>query len=194
MKVAQILSLLAGILVVVALVPYIRAILAGYTRPSKASWIIWCFLTVVTTVGMHQAGSLNFQIAIIAIGDVVVLCLAFKYGTPGWKPVEKWSLVGGAAGVLWWAVTQNPLYGILISQVVNFAGSIPTFTKTWEDPASEDKTAWTIIAISSLLQTIASMMGPWTLEALAQPVTFLVLQVVMVFLIYVRPRRFITAA
>lgn len=188
----ELLSMIAGALVVVAVIPYIRAIVRGKTKPSKASWVVWTLLSTITAAGMFQAGTINYQIPIVALGDSAILVLAFKYGTPGWRPVERWSLVAGMASIALWVATQDPLWAIVISLSTNFVGALPTFTKLWSEPGSEDPTAWSIVTVSAILQTIA--VSEWTVAAAMQPVSFLTIQGTILFLIFIRPRRFLVRA
>lgn len=182
----------SGILVIVSVIPYILAIVRRQTKPSKASWIIWALLSAITAGGMYQANALNLQIALVALCDLVIVVLAFKHGTLGWTPVERWSLAGTALGIVLWVSTMNPLYAIIIGLAISTIGSVPTFTKTWNYPDLEDSTAWAIMTISSLLQTIA--IPAWTPENALQPIVFLGLSIVMCILIFIRPRRFLVRA
>ena len=63
-----------------------------------------------------------------------------------------------------------------------FLGSIPTFVSAWKDPSREDKLAWTIY-FASCIFTMFGIQN-WTLEETAQPITFLVDETVMVYILY----------
>lgn len=62
MNAKETLSVVSGILFVTAFFPYIRAILAGKTKPAKASWIIWESLDCITLAGMYAKDAINGQI------------------------------------------------------------------------------------------------------------------------------------
>lgn len=183
----QTLSALAGILVFVAVGIYIAAIVRKTTVPAKATWIIWTVLSVLTAGGMYQAGALNYQMVAVVAGDIVIVALALKYGSPGWSRLDKYSLAGAASGLALWAVTNNPLYAIVISLSINFIGAVPTFVKTWDYPDQESPTTWIVVAVSSVLQTIA--IPHWTIADAAQPVSYLVIQIGLLFLIFARPKQ-----
>ncbi len=185
------LSVIAGLLFIVGFVPYIYAIMRKGTKPAKASWIIWASLDSITITGMYFEDAVNGQITGAVVGAWVVVILALKHGTPGWTRLDKFCLIGAVLGIVLWQVFSNPVLGIMISLSVVFSGSIPTFVSAWKDPSREDKLAWTIFWISCVCAVIA--IPQWTLADAAQPITFFVIETIMMFILYIRPRSLITA-
>jgi hypothetical protein len=191
----DILSVVAGLLYLVAFALYIRAILRdrhlpagtpGKTEPSKASWIIWASLDSITISGMYVEGTVNGQILGAVIGAWIVVGYAMKYGTPGWTILDKFCLVGAVLGIVLWQMFSSPILGVMISLSVVFLGSIPTFVSAWKDPSRENKFAWVIFTISCVCAIIA--IPHWTLADAAQPITFFAVEAVMIYILFVRPR------
>lgn len=182
----EIFSVIAGLLFVGAFVPYIRAILQKETKPAKASWLIWASLDTITLAGMFFKDTVNGQILGAVLGAWVVAVLALKYGTLGWTKLDKFCIGGAVIGIVLWQVFNDPVFGIITSLIVIFLGSIPTFTSAWRDPSRENKLAWTIFWISCVCAIIA--VPQWTLADAAQPITFLVIETVMMYILFVRPR------
>ncbi len=184
--VKEALSVLAGLLFVVGYIPYARAILRKETKPAKASWIIWASLDTVTIAGMYAKGTVNGQILGVIIGVWVIVVLALKYGTPGWTKLDKFCLGGAVLGIVLWKTFSNPVLGIITSLSVVFIGSIPTFVSAWKDPSRENKLAWTIFWVSCVCAVIA--IPHWTMADAAQPITFFLIETIMMYILYVRPR------
>lgn len=180
--VVKTLSVIAGVLFFVAFIPYIRAILRKETKPAKASWLIWATLDTITLLGMHNKDTLNGQIIGAVLGAWVVALLALKYGTPGWTKLDKFCLAGAILGIVLWQVFDDALFGIMISSIVVFLASFPTFISAWKDPSREDKLAWTIFWISCVCATIA--IPQWTLADATQPITFLAIESIMMYILY----------
>lgn len=180
------LSIIAGVLFVAAFVPYVRAILRKETHPAKASWVIWATLDSITFAGMLTEHTVNGQIVGAILGAWTVVALAVKYGKPGWTRLDKSCLGGAVLGIALWKVFSNPVLGIMTSLSVVFLGSIPTFASAWKDPSKEDRTAWTIFWISCVFAVIA--IPAWTLADAAQPITFFLIESIMMYILYVRPR------
>lgn len=195
MPIKKIFTILAGLLFVAAFVPYILAIwrdrkkppgTPGKMEPSKTSWIIWATLDSITIAGMFVEHTLNGQI----IGAVpcawTTAILAIKYGKSGWTKLDKFCLGGAVLGIALWQTFSNPVLGIATSLSVVFIGSFPTFASAWRDPHGEDKAAWTLFWLSCVAAMIA--IPRWTLADAAQPIVFTVIETVMMFLLWIRPR------
>lgn len=185
MNTKDILSVVAGVLFVAGFVPYIRAILAGTTKPAKASWIIWASLDTITFAGMCAKHSVNGQIVGAIIGAWIVVILALKYGTPGWTRLDKFCIAGAVSGIALWSIFSNPTLGIVTSLSVVFIGSIPTFVSAFNDPRREDKVGWTIFWVSCVCAVIA--IPEFTLEDAAQPITFCLIETIMMYILYIKP-------
>jgi hypothetical protein len=181
----DVLNVLAGVIFVIAFVPYIRAILRKETRPTKSTWLIWATLDTITLVGMWQEGAVNGQIIGAVLGAWTVTVLAMKYGDKGWSLADKLCLAGAGVGI-GLLLVGNPTLGIVTSLAVVFLGSIPTFLSAWKDPTREDKTAWTIYWISCACAMVA--IPAWTLADAGQPTTFFAIETIMMFILLMRPR------
>lgn len=184
MTVKEAFSVLAGLLCIIGYIPYVSSILRKETMPARATWLIWAFLDIITLAGMYAAGAINGQIIASFVGASTVGLLSLKYGKPGWSNIDKISIGGSVVGIILWVVFKNPTFGIVISLVVILWGSIPTFASALEDPNRENKTAWIIFFISCLFAIIA--IPKWTLEDAAQPVTFLIIEMIMLYIIFRR--------
>ena len=184
----EILSILAGILVVIGDIPYIVSILRKEkpNKPSKASWIIWAILDTIAFAGMVAEDSVNGQIIGTVLGVWVVMALALIYGKPGFTKLEKFCLIGAVFGLILWKII-GPVAGVVTSLILIFIGSLPTFDKARKNPGGEDGLSWIIWWLSSLVQLIA--LQKWDLAHAAQPVVFITSSTIMLCLIYIIPRK-----
>ncbi len=181
------LSMLSGVVFLLAFVPYIRAIIKGETKPSKMSWLIWGCLDVITLLAMYAQHSVNGQIIGAVCGAFVVFILAMKYGKSGWTKLDMFCLSGAIIGIVLWQTMSNPNLGILASAVTAIIGSIPTFVNAWKNPEQENFTAWTIFWISCVLAMFA--IPQWTIADATQPIFFTVIETAMMFILIIRRRR-----
>lgn len=187
MHLKDILSALSGVIFFIAFIPYIWAITKGKTKPAKASWLIWATLDSIILIGMYFKHSLNGQIIGAVAGAWIIAILAIKYGVAGWTILDKFCLAGAALGILLWQISGNPNFGITTSLVVILLGSIPTFASAYKDPSKEDRKTWTIFFISCVIAIPA--IPTWTLENAGQPIIFLVVETVMMYLLYIKPKK-----
>lgn len=184
MEIQRISSALALVFGIGCFVPYIMAIIRKKTKPMKATWLIWASLDTITIAGMSIENSINGQILAAVIGAWIVFFLSLRFGIAGWTRLDMICLVSVGASILFWWLFNSPLLGIVICLLANFIGSIPTVCSVWKNANHENKLAW-------VLGTIASMcalgsISNWTLSHYAQPVSFLAVQVLMLYLLFIR--------
>lgn len=192
----EILSAVSGAIFTLAFIPYIRAIwrtrhlppkTPGKAEPSKTSWIIWVSLDTIALAGMYVERAQNYQILSAVVLGWVVVFLAIKYGTSEWTRFDKINLSGAMLGVALWYVFRNATIAIVISMAVVFTGSFTTFEKAWKHPENEDKLAWFLFWLSCLPMMAA--IPEWTLASATQPVTYLVIESIMIYLLFWQPRK-----
>lgn len=176
---------LAGILFFAAFLPYVWAILAGQTQPSPVSWFIWASVDTLALVAMRKEKARTGQLMGATAGAWVIVALALYYGRPVMGSIEWVSIVGATAGIILWQRTGNAVLAIICSQVAIMVGAFPTFASAYQNPALENPTAWTIWFVSCIFAVLA--VKRWDLANALQPVTFLVVETVMVILVVVRP-------
>ena len=186
MDIQKVFSVIAGILFTFGFLPYILSTLAGKTKPTKASWIIWASLDTITFAGMWAKHALNGQIVGAVIGAWITVALALKRGVPGWTKLDKLCLAGAVLGIVLWAIFNSPVTGLTISVSVVFLGSIPTFVSAWHDPSRESKIAWTTFWVSCIFAVVA--IPKLTLQNAMQPITFFLIESIMMYILYIRPK------
>lgn len=179
----SLLGSLGGILVFVGFFFYYRAILQKTMVPSKASWIIWAITDTVLAMGMYERGALNTQMACITGATWGIFALALFFGKLGWTLTDTICCVGAAIGIFFMFAGDHIL-AIVTSCIVISIGMIPTVLSALENPENENRLAWLIICLSSACATLA--IPKMTIEDAAQPITFVILQGSMVYLLYFR--------
>lgn len=190
-KMKENLSTLAGLLTLGAFIPYILGILSKENVPSKATWIIWASLDTITLAGMYAKGTLNGQIISAGFGGWITVAFALKYGESGWTKRDKLCLSGAVLGIILWLIFNDPVIGIVTSLSVIFLGSIPTFTSVWKDPSRENKLAWLLFWSAGGCATLS--ISEWTLAKAAQPVTFFLIESIILAIIIGKPRLMLRA-
>lgn len=207
---------ISGVLFIIGFIPYILAILKGVSetrpmsplstvfrllgkipgcskfleqtegiRPSKVTWLIWASLDTITIWGMHKKETLNPQIIAAVLGAWIIVALVLKYGTKEWSKTDKFCLGGAILAVFLWNVFGNATVGIVTSNIVVFLGSYTMFKSSWKKPRDESKLAWTIWWVSCFCAVIT--IPAWTLADAVQPLTFFVIETIMMYIVYIRP-------
>lgn len=90
-----------------------------------------------------------------AIGPFFVALLSLRHGEGGWDPFDRTCLVASGIGLALWGLLGSPLLAIAVNIAVDFAGALPTVRKTYKNPRSENRVAWTLFLISNAINCFA---------------------------------------
>ncbi len=160
----------AGFLSFIAFIPYILSTLKGKNRPNRATWIIWTIVGVILLFSYKAAGATDalwVSIAnVLAFG--MVLSLSFKYGEGGWNSFDLLCLTGAAIGLFLWWYFSSPLPALYMSILVDLIGAIPTFKKSYLDPAGENLLSWILFWIANTLNLFA--VQEWNMAMATYPI------------------------
>ena len=179
----------AGILALVAYIPYFIAMIRGTTRPSRATWWIWSVVGIVFGASYYSSGAVDTIWVPISnvIGPFITAILSLKYGEGGWTPFDRKCLAGAAMSLALWWVFDSPLVALVTVIAVDFLGALPTIVKTHHDPESEDRFAWSISLVGNIMNMFAIKL--WSFAIMTYPVYMLCVCSIINGLIYFRPKK-----
>lgn len=153
-----ILSIISGIIALLAVIPYVKDILHGTTRPNIVSWALWDVLLLISVWAQFSAGASWSVIFLIGdiIGTSIILILALVgYGYKKHGHIEWVCLLLALIAIISWQATSQPLLAIIFAALADFMAAIPTIVKAFKDPWSEDPPQFLLIAFASVLGIIA---------------------------------------
>ncbi len=164
----------AGGLSFFAYILYYISIVQGRSRPNRATWIILTVVGVLIAASYYASGARNTMWVALAytVGPLIAAILAFKYGEGGTTRFDIYCLVGCAASVILWVLSENPVYTLVINIFIDFLGILPTLKKSFIDPLSEDGLAWSVTTFSNLLNIFAIEL--WVFSVAVYPVYMLI--------------------
>jgi hypothetical protein len=175
---------LAGILVIVAYIPYVLGTVRGTTKPNRATWFIWAVVCTIIAASYWKAGAQNTILVPIlnALGTSLIALLSLRYGEGGWTRLDRACLLAsGISLVLWW-LTGNPVIALTMNILIDAIGSIPTFVKTYHEPKHENRSAWSLWLAAYSVNLLA--VGPWTFVIAVYPLYLFAQALVVVLLSY----------
>ena len=176
----------AGIISLVAFIPYILAILRGETKPNRATWWIWTVIGLMLGASYYSSGA-NHTIWVpvsYIIGPFAVAILSIKYGEGGWTRFDRSCLLGAGVSVVLWWMFSSPLIALLIGLFIDLMGALPTIRKAYHKPESEDRTAWTLFFAGSTANLFA--VETWTFAISVYPIYMFLANGIITTLIFVR--------
>jgi len=180
-------GVIAGILSVVAFVPYTYSIIKGETKPARATWFIWTAVTIILFLSYEHVGggaavwlSLGY---IIGVGATALLSI--KYGTGGWSMLDRISIIISALAILGWWVTGSALVALLMTMCADVFGGIPTIEHSYHHPEEENKLGWIIGFSANVINLFA--IEKWDFSHAAYPI-YLFLMVGLITFLVIVPR------
>jgi hypothetical protein len=148
---------IAGLLSLGCVVPYLRDILSGSTRPQRTSWIVFSavsWLAAAAQISLRATVG-SFLALGAAIGFTSVAVLSVRRGVGG-THVADWLALGAAAvGLAGWIVFRRPLAALLGTIVAEAAAASLTIGKALRDPQTETALTWFMDGAAGLIAVAA---------------------------------------
>jgi hypothetical protein len=156
-------GILAIVVALVSLVPYVLDTLARKTTPHMYSWLIWALLQLTAAVAILRENTLLSAAGTLVLGaaSAIVFLLSFKYGTKNITRFDKLCLVGALLAIGVWIFLENVLLSIILVTVIDFMGFLPTYRKAYEEPYSETAILYFCSMLSNIFSLFAITHHSW---------------------------------
>jgi hypothetical protein len=147
----------AAVLSVVDLVPYLRDIFRGTTRPHRGTWLIWSVLGLTAFASQFADGA-TWSLGLVgmqAATTTLVLLLAIRFGVGGASRADLCLIGLAGLGLVGWAVSSAPAVATLFVVAADMIGVAMMLPKTWRDPWSETAPTYVLASGSGLCGALA---------------------------------------
>ncbi len=166
----EIAAAISGILTFVAVVPYVRDMLRGTTRPNVVTWGLWLLVQGIFASAQYTSGA-SWSIVLpltemLTVGFVVFLAL-IGYGYGKYARLDIVCFLLAIAAIVLWQLTQEPLFALIFSVVADCIAAIPTLVKSYKDPSSETASSYLLVVAGALFALLSSRL--WNLPNLLWP-------------------------
>ncbi len=140
----ELLGLIAVLLGIIGIIPYVKDIYKGKTKPHLFSNLIWAVVTTIAffTQVAKGSGPASWTTLVMALLTIYITILCFKYGTQDVTKLDTFFLALGLLSIVPWILTKDPTISVVIATLIDVFGFIPTIRKTWKDPGSETLFTW----------------------------------------------------
>ncbi len=155
----QIAALLAVILGVISVVPYIRDMLKGSTRPNLVSWGLWFLIQSIFAAAQFSAGaSLSIVLPLVEVAAVlaVIVLGLFGYGYKKYGPLDFACLALALGAIALWQITNDPVVALWMAVAADFVAAVPTLFKAFRDPKSETPLAYFLVVLSAIAAALST--------------------------------------
>lgn len=166
----QIVTFIAGILYIVAVVPYFISIHKKEIKPHPISWLLWTIIGGVNLIFYRQTGAIYSQI--IAYASFFIPLTIFSVSLRSWNKsfskLDYFCLFISIFSLIVGIIYKNPLIGLTLNIVLaDFIAFLPTIIKTYKNPESENRSTWFITIIANILTL--SVINNWTFAIVLLP-------------------------
>jgi hypothetical protein len=143
---------------------YVRDILIGRARPSRASWIVWAPLCWLTLASNWQAGAdlTLIKLTAMCIGVTAVAALALRFGTGGWSRVDRLCFALTALGILLWLQTHDPVTALVLFIMADMSAAVPTIRDATLRPDKDSRAAWSLSLVAAALNLAVIQAEHWS--------------------------------
>ena len=129
---------------------YLFDTITGKTKPNRVTWLLWGLFPMIIFVAQRAQGVEGLSWATLAAGftPFLILLASFINKEAYWKTQPRdYCLMGAAfAGIILWALTDNPNLALTFSLLADVFAGLPTFIKAYKYPETE---SWVAYAIST---------------------------------------------
>ena len=186
MNTTSILVVLSSVVMIAGMVPYIRDVVKGKTKPRIISWFIWTCLTGISFFA--SIFEKQYPTAILMLFSMLstlsVVILGWKDRQSGVLKLDIVCLIGTIIGAILWAIFNSPSIAVIAMICIDFIGGIPTQVHCWKKPYEETKLMFIMSGVSALLTLLA--IQEWKITAFAFPLFLFVINIEYVFVITFR--------
>lgn len=147
----------SSIVYVLSGVPYLYAIFKKNVRPSKVSWFLWLLLGVFALLSVLKSGGTYqaiYNVAAVTMVTVILMVSLFK-GKTVFTKIDAIALAGGLASFSCLFIFDSPLLAMWFVIITDLIAYVPTWVKSWNDPASESTLTFGMTFVGAALGLLA---------------------------------------
>jgi len=181
-------GLLAGLIMIASMVPYIRSIVTGRNHPHAFSWLIWAVVTAIgfTAQMLEGAGPGAWIMVVNCVLCVTVVVLSLRHGEKNITRFDWMAFMAALAAIPVWVLTQNPFWAVLMVSAIDATGLMPTWRKTWVRPFSENLIPY-ICTLGAFLLSIVAL-DRFTFTTAFYPSSIMVTHIAFLAMVFLRRR------
>lgn len=181
--------IVAGIVTIWSVVPYVRDILKGTTKPNIVSWLTWTILTGIATIAEIADGEYRTAIftgaAVLETTTIVILGL--KYGRTKYTRFDVACQLGAIVGLVLWWLLDSPAAAVISVVSIDLIAALPTIRHSWLKPKEETWTTFGFAGLGGIFAIFALTTYNWT--SLTYAIYIVLINIVMSTIIISRTKR-----
>jgi len=178
--------ILSAVITIGSVLPYVRDILKGTTKPNIVSWITWTLLTGIATaaeIAAHEYVTAIFTGAAV-LETAIIVVLGLRHGYVKYTTFDVVCQIAAIVGILLWQLFNSPAIGVVGAVLIDFVGALPTIRHSWKAPGEETWPTYALAALGGALAIIALTDYNWI--SLPYAVYIIFINIILSFIIILR--------
>ncbi len=175
-----------------AVIPYLRDIIKGTTKPNLVSWITWTLITGIATAA--EIAAAEYVTAIFTSAAMLetasVVALGLRRGYVKYTRFDMACQLGAVIGVILWQIFNSPGVAVVASVTIDLIGVLPTLRHSWHKPHEETWSAYMFSGVGGVFAIFA--LSSYNVVSLTYAVYIVLANVVIAFVIVSRRQVFAT--
>ena len=165
----ELLTVIAGLIIVISPLPYIADIIRNKTHPNMVTWVTWSLINVINTAAAFSAGAwqTGIYLSCATFATVSISVLAFWHGVKKYSVFDIVCQIVALIGIPLWLLTRQPALAVALELVVDFSGGLPTLRHAWREPYAETLRTFVLSASAGLL--LLASLKEYSFVAVAVP-------------------------
>jgi hypothetical protein len=148
-----VLSLIGGMLSLLASLQYARDILRHRASPNLVTWTLWAAFPVIAVLG-QVAGKGTATLAFtscVALGPSIVVVVALRCKTylANWNLLDLVCCGLACSGVVLWIAADDPVQAVFWATMADALAATPTLVKAWQLPETESVPPYLLAALGA---------------------------------------------
>lgn len=182
----QYLVFVGAVLALFACFSYIRSMFKGEAKPNRVSWLMWSIAPLIATAAAISNGVRWAVLPVFMSGFTPLLIFIFSFVSKNayWKLTFFDYICGlfSALALALWALTKDPNIAIIFAIASDGSAAIPTLTKAWSHPETENSLPFSAGLFSASTSFFAIQM--WTFSSYAFPIYLVTINTLLLSSIY----------
>ena len=182
--------IIAGIIDLLANIPYIKDSLKGKTKPNTASWSTWTLINGITiAAALNAGGAINTVIlgSTYFIATFSILLIALFKGSSRYTLFDVICQLIAIIGIILWQASGNPNLALLLVIVSGEIAALPTLKHSYYYPNEETLSSFVVASIIAVIFVLLA--SSISFASLAVPIDLAIGNGLIAVIIFIRRKK-----
>lgn len=179
---------ISSFLAIINILPYIRDVYKGKSKPRIVSWFTWSLLTAIASAASFSDKQYASAILTLlaSLETMTVVVLGWRYGDRRLGMFDVSCQIAAAVGLILWLMFNSPSIAIIATLSIDIIASLPTIKHAWQKPHEETGITYLLGSIAAVFTVLAATNHRIT--AIAFPIYLVIGNFLIGSIIYTRER------